>query len=595
MKLIRHLAFALLGILLTSSITHAAEKIDWVGWTPDLFQKSAQQNRLVILDLEAVWCHWCHVMEEKTYSNPKVIKLIQAHYIAVKVDQDSRPDLSNRYEDYGWPATIIFDSKGKEIAKRAGYIAPEQMESILQAFIDDPTPGPSAKGLEKAAAPESAYLTKAQRQKFSKNYDDSYDQKEKGWVSLHKYLPRPNVELLLLESQKNGGASEKQAKETLQIAQKLVDPVWGGVYQYSIPGWGSPHFEKIMAVQADNLFAYSLAYAEWKNPKDLAVVESINRFLNDFLKSPEGAYYTSQDADLVQGQHSAAFFKLNDKARRAKGIPRVDQNIYSRENGWIAEALADATEATGDEKFSLEAKKALEWIIANRSLGAGGFKHGDHDSAGPYLGDTLAMARAFLAMYTASADRVWLTRATESAKFIASHFSNIDSTSKRPYGFSTTASSEAQALSNIVERDENISLGRFANLLYQYSGDAQFKAMAEQAMKYAVTDGVAESGEVSALLLADDELNSEPLHLTVVGKKSDSMARALFNAALAYPETYKRAEFWDKSEGNLPRGDVTYPEIAKPALFICTSSRCSFPIFNPGDVNAKIVANLKAH
>jgi uncharacterized protein len=55
-----------------------------------------------------VWCHWCHVMDEITYRDPKVIELIRSHYIPVWVDEDSRPDLSNRYEDYGWPATIVF-------------------------------------------------------------------------------------------------------------------------------------------------------------------------------------------------------------------------------------------------------------------------------------------------------------------------------------------------------------------------------------------------------------------------------------------------------------------------------------------------------
>jgi len=82
-------------------------------------------------------------MEENTYSDPDVIALFQKKYIAVKVDQDSRPDLSNRYEDYGWPATVIFDKDGKEIVKRSGYIPPKPMARLLQACIDDPTPGPS--------------------------------------------------------------------------------------------------------------------------------------------------------------------------------------------------------------------------------------------------------------------------------------------------------------------------------------------------------------------------------------------------------------------------------------------------------------------
>jgi len=101
------------------------------------------ENKFVLMDLEAVWCHWCHVMDETTYRDPAVIRLINQKYIAVKVDQDSRPDIANRYEDYGWPATVVFNASGGEIVKRRGYIEPPAMASMLQAIIDDPTPGPS--------------------------------------------------------------------------------------------------------------------------------------------------------------------------------------------------------------------------------------------------------------------------------------------------------------------------------------------------------------------------------------------------------------------------------------------------------------------
>ena len=108
-----------------------------------------EDNRFVLLDLGAVWCHWCHVMEDVTYRDPEVMRLLRSRYIAVRVDQDARPDLSNRYEDYGWPATIVFNADGSEIVKRQGYIPPRPMASMLQAIIDDPTPGPSVLPEEK--------------------------------------------------------------------------------------------------------------------------------------------------------------------------------------------------------------------------------------------------------------------------------------------------------------------------------------------------------------------------------------------------------------------------------------------------------------
>ena len=83
-----------------SSSAGRTTTIAWQPWTDDLFTQATREHKLVILDLEAVWCHWCHVMEEKTYHNPQVIREIQDHFIAVRVDQDSRPDISNRFEDF---------------------------------------------------------------------------------------------------------------------------------------------------------------------------------------------------------------------------------------------------------------------------------------------------------------------------------------------------------------------------------------------------------------------------------------------------------------------------------------------------------------
>src|SRR5262249_30654899 len=72
--------------------------VAWQGWSDAVFARAAREHRLVLLDLGAVWCHWCHVMEETTYKDPDVTALLRDHFVAVRVDQDARPDLSNRYE-----------------------------------------------------------------------------------------------------------------------------------------------------------------------------------------------------------------------------------------------------------------------------------------------------------------------------------------------------------------------------------------------------------------------------------------------------------------------------------------------------------------
>ena len=121
-----------LGIVATNIAWAEDKDLVWQDWNAELFTRAQAEQRFVLLDLEAVWCHWCHVMDQETYSDPKVIAALKKNYITVQVDQDSRPDLANRYEQYGWPATIIFGPDGTEIVKRRGFVEPDVMLSILE-------------------------------------------------------------------------------------------------------------------------------------------------------------------------------------------------------------------------------------------------------------------------------------------------------------------------------------------------------------------------------------------------------------------------------------------------------------------------------
>jgi uncharacterized protein len=570
--------FAILatGILLPWS-GRANETIDWQSWSEEVFERARAENRFVLLDLGAVWCHWCHVMEDVTYRDPEVIRLLRSRYIAVRVDQDSRPDLANRYEDYGWPATIVFDASGNEIVKRQGYIPPGPMASMLQAIIDDPTPGPSVIPEEKPIVASTTSFVPETRQALRSRLLDAYDPENLGWGTIQKFLDWNVIEYCMSVSarESDGAPWERMARETLSAQRNLFDPVWGGVYQYSTHGdWKHPHYEKLLQFQAENLRIYSLAYARWGDPQYLEDARQIRRYMQDFLTSPEGVFYTSQDADVVPGEHSEGYFALGDQERRQQGIPRVDTHIYSRENGWAIQALAILYSVTGEPETLQDAVAAADWIIKHRSLPAGGFSHDENDSAGPYLGDTLFMGNAFLTLYAATGDRLWLERARSAANYIEAHF-------KSDTGFSTSVLTSSLAPTR--QLDENVVVARFANLLNQYTGDVKFRKMAEHAIQFLVSQGEAKRRgyQVAGLLLADHELSVAPLHITVVGSKADPAARALFLAALKQPTTYKRVEWFDEAEGPLPHADVEYPQIGRAAAFLCTENSCSAPIFTP--------------
>ena len=554
-----------------------SQPIVWHPWSDEIFAQAAREHKFVLLDLEAVWCHWCHVMDQQTYRDPSVRRLMGKSYIAVKVDQDSRPDISNRYEDYGWPATVIFNADGSEIVKRQGYLPPQQMASILQAVIDDPSPGPSVEPEKPITYAATPFLAPSLLAEVKKEYEKQYDVSGKGWAFGHKYLDADSVEYASTLAWQGDKLQEQRVRETLQSAEKLIDPVWGGAYQYSTgDNWNEPHFEKLLFIQAQVMRTYAQAYGQFHTPEYLAAAQNVHRYSRTFLTSPEGAFYVSQDADLIAGKHSADYFKLDDAKRRSLGIPRVDKHLYARENGWMIRALCTLYAVTGDTSTLEEAERSARWVILQRSIANGGFSHGDRDAAGPYLGDSLAMGQAFLSLYEATGDREWLKRAEAARRFIATNFATATGA-----GFVTSKTSTDHAYKPHPERDENAQLARFANLLSHYTGEKSDQETAKQAMRYLATPEVATAWLSAPILLAETEFTRPPTHITIVGAKKDPAAKALLQTALSSGPLYKRVEWWDPSEGPLPRADVQYPSLPHAAAFLCTASTCSAPISDP--------------
>lgn len=589
----RLLAAPVLLCLLWTAVGHAASstaaRIAWEPWSDAVFERAAREKRFVLLDLEAVWCHWCHVMDEVTYSDPKVVELIRKHYIPVRVDQDSRPDISRRYENYGWPATVVFNAEGGEIVKRRGYLAPPIMISMLEEIIVDPSPVDYGDDEPTTKFADNPLLSQKMRQSLERAFYETHDPKLGGLKQFQKFIDHDTVEYGLLRAGQGDKQAEEMTRRTLTAALKLVDPAWGGVYQYSTDSdWDHPHFEKIMSMQAEPLRLYALAYGQFRDPRYLQAVRDIHRYVATFLGSPEGAFYTSQDADLVKGKHSEDYFALDAAARKKLGIPAVDKHRYARENGWMIHALATAYTVIGQRAYLEDAQRAARWIVEHRSLPGGGFRHDEKDVAGPYLEDTLAMGEAFLALYTATGGREWLARAAGGAAFIEQHFRGTQP------GYLTSAPRAGSRLHPKPNIDENIPLARFANLLHRYTGEARYRSMSDYALRMLVTEQVADS-QITApgILLAAFESVNDPLHITIVGGKDDAAAVALFQSAIRYATVYRRVEWWDRREGNMPNLDVRYPQLSRAAAFICTDSTCSLPIFDATKITTEVERSVR--
>lgn len=557
-------------------------------WGPALFETAKTENRFVLLDLEAVWCHWCHVMHQTTYADAEVKKLIASRYVPVRIDQDGHPSLASRYGDWGWPATIILASDGTEIVKLRGYLPPEQMRSILQAVIDDPTPGPSVDAITKINPSANETLTPELRSKLDRAFTRSFDAKAGGWGSGHKYIDVSSMDLALHRAAGGDTAARSMALKTLDAARALIDPEWGGVYQYSDNGtWKSPHFEKIMSYQASYLRQYATAYSLWRNPADKAAADSIMRYMMRFLRDPNGGFYVSQDADVDADLTGHRFYAMSDRDRSAlERAPRIDKNIYARENGWAIQALVAYSDATGDRASLDAAASAAEFILAQRRTKGGPFRHGEETGGSLYLADNVEMARALFALYAATGDRRWLEAATDTAAVVAKTFADDAGGYRTEIGGPEMGGVLQTAHRDI---DEQIATARMLTLAHAYTGKDEFKRGALVALKYLMSDDL-HGGDrpLPGLLLAADEAARPPLHITIVGAKTDTSAQRLHALARRIPQPYKRIDWWDRSEGPMANADVDYPELEQSAGFICTDRICSLPSFTDTELSEAV-------
>jgi hypothetical protein len=348
-------------------------------------------------------------MEEVTYRNPEVGKLLRDRFIAVKVDIDARPDIEERYGDWGWPATIVFSPEGDEIGKMRGFIPPDAMLETLRAVdraarvetSNDGEPGATS-------APVDALPWLFLR--AARDLRTYYDTTLGGWGMRQK---TPLGEDIEYEVRASATDPDALGRALFSIAQQraLIDPVWGGIYQYSVGGtWDKPHFEKLMTMQAANLDAYASAYGKTKRPDVLADAHDIVSYVERFLTSPEGTFYANQDADVgAHDEHARfvtghAYYAMDEKGRLAVGQPWIDTHVYAYENGLMIAALVDLARDAGDDATLARARRAADSLLATHVDETGAVAHDSQADHVRFLADAASLGRACAMLYEATHD-----------------------------------------------------------------------------------------------------------------------------------------------------------------------------------------------
>ncbi len=499
------------------------EKLPWATFDAATFAKARAEHRFVVLDGAAEWCHWCHVMEATTYHDASVRSLLEAKFIAVKVDVDARPDVEERYAEYGWPATVIFSPEGEELGKYRGYIAPGAFAEILRAVVSAKSDGKesaSDAAITRAIAggkgplpeDEIAWIARATELALADLYDDDAG----GWGRMQKAAIAVDNAWALSRARAGDDATKTRVLFTLDAQRRLLDPVWGGIYQYSAASdWEHPHFEKLMTFQAGALDNYADAYALTHDAKWLTCAKAMRGYVDRFLTSPEGGFYATQDADLNAHAEPGSgarfltgheYYVLDDAHRRALGIPRVDAHEYGKENGLAIAAYVTLAQAANDPTALATATRAATRILATHGTARGGIAHdADPKASALHLADSAAFGLALMRLYEATGARAWLDEATKIADFMARDL--VDPKSGGFFGSTIDPDAVGVFAARRKPFEDNVTAIRFFARVAKATNDAKYEAVIANALRAIATpDAIQARGRmIGDFLLALDE------------------------------------------------------------------------------------------
>ncbi len=568
----------------TSPTAVAHAEPDWAAWDPASFERAKQGDKIILINVIATWCHWCHVMDEETYADPEIAALLREHFVTIRVDSDARPDVAERYRAWGWPATAFLTPDAQPVMALRGFKNPKKFGALLRELIADRDAGTLS---ERMAPADEVRPVQGELGPVlalgTEQLDGYYQQDIGGWGKRQKYpFPSPLEHALVRTRIYDQPQWLDRAGLTLINEIKISDPVWGGVYQYSVNSdWDHPHYEKITAIQAGAIENYAMMARYSGDDSWLETARKTAGYMKDLMRSDEGGFYTSQDADLRRPGEATVvgedYYALSDAERRALGMPRTDTNVYADLNGLMIRAMVELYAATGDAEDLATAVTAAEHLQQTHGARGGSFLHGaDDDPNGLlYLRDQASMGAGMLALYRATNDERWLKAAQTTAEFMRAE---LEDTEDGGF-FAHTADPAAVGVFRDRRKplEENGLAARFLVDLHRYlDGDGRtetpYRTAAERALaSIGQAETIGEEGRiVGKYLLALESVLMSTVDVTVVGAPDDAKTQALHRAALRYPEP--RAVV----EGSLP--GERYPDIGKPAVYLCTETACSSPI-----------------
>ncbi len=320
------------------------QPIQWHEWGTDAFAAAQSENKPMLLDIGAVWCHWCHVMDRESYDDPEIAAIVNQHFIAVKVDRDERPDIDSRYQaaiqavsgQGGWPLTAFLTPDGKPFyggtyfPPSDGYGRPSfrrVLLSIANAYAEKHGDViEQAKMVESAIAQSESFagkdgrVTAAVIAAIQTSAFRMFDPQHGGFGQAPKF-PHPSALDLLIE--RYARTSDDNLRDLIVSTLDhmanggVYDQLAGGFHRYSVDErWVVPHFEKMCYDNSELLKNYVHGYQATGEEFFADVARDIIRWMDEWLSDRErGGFYASQDADINMDDDGDYFTWTLDEAR----------------------------------------------------------------------------------------------------------------------------------------------------------------------------------------------------------------------------------------------------------------------------------------
>ncbi|MBC8311713.1 MAG: thioredoxin domain-containing protein [Candidatus Marinimicrobia bacterium] len=675
-------------------LQHAANPVDWYPWGEEAFAKATREDKPIFLSIGYTTCHWCHVMEHESFEDNEVAALLNESYIAIKVDREERPDIDNVYMSVtqmltgrgGWPMTVIMTPEKEPFF--AGTYLPKQtrgrragMMELLpnvktywdtkrDSLLQDA--GKLTQRLKNSnkSSPSGESLSDNILDKTFSIFDNRFDETYGGFGNAHKF-PKPHDYLFLLKyysRTKNNRALEMAEKSLIEMRKGgMYDQLGFGFHRYSTDkSWLVPHFEKMLYDQALLVHAYLEAYQVTRNQFYADVVREILEYVERDMTSPEGGFYSAEDADsegeeglfylwttseldeLLGESDSQLFQKImnirdngnwnegrrhgstniphlkqtwshlarvhqtseNELKDRYEKIrvklfdvrefrihPQKDDKILSDWNGLMISAFAKAAVVLNDEKYTVLAENAANFVLTTLRAEDGGLlKRSRKGEAGIHglIEDYAFVIWGLIELYQLTFNVDYLESAVELSDYQFEHFWDSEG-----HGFFFTPDNAEQLLvrtkevydgaipsGNSVAAYNFIRLGRILSR-------ADYEDISHQTMT-AFARNLNRSGSGYTLMLQGVEYFYGPAYEVLIFGDPESIKTQKMVAEIRnIPQPNKVVVFAGQDGGDLQSlipfvGMYPSSKDGSPLVYVCQNYSCNLPTDDIEKVRAQL-------